>query len=165
MQVLHRKTEEAAAATKRLKELLEARKSSKENTTNGTLECLFCLLLLQIFYIARHSEVVFIFILHLFSVSGVDTTIGLCCHRLISMSLGFFGRCWKCQWIWCTGTNSIFIRFCSLALRQCIRAAYLYNLVVQINCWVLPGSHLVGLPRSEHCANRQLKEDIWNLDL
>lgn len=38
MQVLHRKTEEAAAATKRLKELLEARKSSKENTTNGISE-------------------------------------------------------------------------------------------------------------------------------
>ncbi len=35
MQVLHRKTEEAAAATKRLKELLEARKSSKDNTTTG----------------------------------------------------------------------------------------------------------------------------------
>ncbi|KAG0589833.1 hypothetical protein KC19_1G052000 [Ceratodon purpureus] len=34
--VLHRKTEEAAAATKRLKELLEARKSNKENVTNGT---------------------------------------------------------------------------------------------------------------------------------
>lgn len=33
--VLQRKTEEAAAATKRLKDLLEARKSSKENCTNG----------------------------------------------------------------------------------------------------------------------------------
>lgn len=35
MQVLQRKTEEAAAATKRLKEILEARKSTKENTSNG----------------------------------------------------------------------------------------------------------------------------------
>lgn len=37
-QVLQRKTEEAAAATKRLKDLLEARKSSKENCTNGMSE-------------------------------------------------------------------------------------------------------------------------------
>jgi kinesin family protein 4/21/27 len=41
MQVLQRKTEEAAAATKRLKEILEARKSTKENTSNGIPPSIF----------------------------------------------------------------------------------------------------------------------------
>jgi kinesin family protein 4/21/27 len=35
MQVLQRKSEEAAAATRRLKEVLEARKSTKEHASNG----------------------------------------------------------------------------------------------------------------------------------
>ncbi len=44
MQVLQRKSEEAAAATRRLKEVLEARKSTKEHASNGDSSLFLCLL-------------------------------------------------------------------------------------------------------------------------
>ena len=63
MQVLQRKTEEAAAATKRLKELLEARKSNKENATSGILQLNLCICHYNRFCILP-DEVPFKFIAH-----------------------------------------------------------------------------------------------------